>query len=186
MILLRYAFTLALLSSFLPSSLTIAAPHRTVQRRADSTGSSQSQPTVGLRLANGSVIYNWGSDQNFGCTNMKQNLSISCWDELDVSGYLEKWWANNSQVCQAMQVDFASCYQQHLGLEQQACSTIGPDHCDYPVNFFKGNYTPQESYALYAIFAIWQWFNSIYTAVGNADVTVSYRNHPKPSKSATH
>ena len=39
----------------------------------------------------------------------------------------------------------------------------------YPENFV--GYTAEEAYVLYAIFGIWQWFESIYSAVENADVT---------------
>lgn len=41
--------------------------------------------------------------------------------------------------------------------------------CDFPDNI--SLYTPHEAYALYSIFAIWQWFESIYEAIGNADVS---------------
>ena len=106
------------------------------------------------------------------CNNLQTNLSVPCWDELKVDQHLEEFWRVNGSKCQSMDTDFASCYQQSLGITQQACSTIGPDHCDFPLNFDREGYTPQQSYALYAIFALWQWFNSLYAAILNADVSV--------------
>ena len=41
--------------------------------------------------------------------------------------------------------------------------------CDYPESF--NGYTPQQAYTLYTIFAIWQWFESIYEAIENADLS---------------
>lgn len=43
--------------------------------------------------------------------------------------------------------------------------------CDYPGDF--AGYTPQEAYTLYTIFAVWQWFQSIYDAIGNADLSAT-------------
>ena len=59
------------------------------------------------------------------------------------------------------------------GWEQEQCDTTGPNMCDYPADFT--GYTPQQAYTLYSIFAIWQWFESIYEAVGNADVSSTGR-----------
>ena len=107
-----------------------------------------------------------------GCNNLMQNLSVSCWDELDVSGYLAQWWKQNQGHCQSIEFGFAKCYQSSLGMQQQACDLTGPNQCSSPDNFAAGGYSPMEAYALYTIFGIWQWFESIYEAIENADVTV--------------
>ena len=73
-----------------------------------------------------------------------------------------------------MGASFVSCYQQSVGIPQQACDTIGPDQCDFPLSFAREGYTPQQAYALYAIFGIWQWFNSLYMGILNADVSVRH------------
>lgn len=102
------------------------------------------------------------------CTNLRQNLTQECWDELGMSGYLTDWWQANQAGCGAG-TSFVSCYQQLVGVEQQQCDSIGPSMCDYPENF--SGYTPQQAYTLYTIFAIWQWFESIYEGIENADLS---------------
>ncbi|KAL9099425.1 MAG: hypothetical protein Q9163_005071 [Psora crenata] len=92
---------------------------------------------------------------------------------LGMSAYLEKWWSENEARCKSRRVGFASCYQQSLGITQLSCDTTGPSQCDFPISFATGGYTARQAYALYSIFGIWQWFESIYEAVLNADVTAS-------------
>ena len=102
------------------------------------------------------------------CTNLRQNLIQACWEELGMAKYLNDWWEANQATC-GPSTSFVSCYQQSVGVEQQQCDTTGPDMCDYPENF--NGYTPQQAYTLYTIFAIWQWFESIYEAIENADLS---------------
>lgn len=61
------------------------------------------------------------------------------------------------------------------GYEQEQCDKTGPSMCDYPAAFEAGGYTPHEAYTLFTIFAIWQWYESIYEAIGNADTSASGR-----------
>ena len=104
------------------------------------------------------------------CTNLKSNLTQACWEELGMANYLTDWWRTNQNSCSAG-TNFVSCYQQLAGVEEQQCDTTGPNMCDYPENF--SGYTPQQAYTLYTIFAIWQWFQSIYDAIENADLSAS-------------
>ena len=129
------------------------------------------------RLQNQTMMNTTSGTSDTSCLNLKQNLTVSCWDSLGMSDYLQKWWSQNEAHCQSIMVGFASCYQQSLGIEQQACDTTGPGQCDFPINFAAGGYSPQEAYALYTIFGIWQWFQSIYSAIENADVSVSCALH---------
>ena len=85
-----------------------------------------------------------------------------------MADYLNDWWKANQAACGA-DTSFVSCYQQSVGVEQQQCDSTGPNMCDYPENF--NGYTPQQAYTLYTIFAIWQWFESIYEAIENADLS---------------
>ena len=85
-----------------------------------------------------------------------------------MADYLNDWWKANQAACGA-HTSFVSCYQQSVGVEQQQCDSTGPNMCDYPENF--NGYTPQQAYTLYTIFAIWQWFESIYEAIENADLS---------------
>ena len=85
--------------------------------------------------------------------------------------YLTDWWQANQAACGSANATFVSCYQQLVGVEQQQCDATGPNMCDYPESFT--GYTPQQAYTLYTIFAIWQWFESIYEAIENADLSAS-------------
>ena len=85
--------------------------------------------------------------------------------------YLTDWWKTNEGACGGGNTSFVSCYQQSVGVEEQQCDVTGPQMCDYPENF--RGYSPQEAYTLYTIFAIWQWFESIYEAIENADLSAS-------------
>ena len=87
-----------------------------------------------------------------------------------MTNYLTEWWRTNQKSCGAG-TNFVSCYQQLAGVEEQQCDTTGPNMCDYPDNFT--GCTPQQAYTLYTIFAIWQWFQSIYDAIENADLSAS-------------
>ena len=112
----------------------------------------------------------WASRRDTGdCNDLKHNLTSSCWDELNMSGYLAQWWESNGAGCTQQNTGFASCYQQMAGWEQQQCDTTGPNMCSFPGDFT--GYTPQQTYTLYTIFAIWQWFESIYEAIENADLS---------------
>ena len=104
------------------------------------------------------------------CTNLKHNLTQACWEELGMARYLTDWWQANQASC-GSDTSFVSCYQQSVGVEEQQCDTTGPSMCDFPENFT--GYTPQQAYTLYTIFAIWQWFESLYEAIENADLSAS-------------
>lgn len=107
------------------------------------------------------------------CSDLNQNLTWECWNQLNMTEYLDNWWYANHTQCERRNATFASCYQQLNGFEQEQCDMTGPSMCSYPADF--SGYTPHEAYALYTIFAIWQWFESIYEAVGNADLSATGR-----------
>lgn len=86
-----------------------------------------------------------------------------------MANYLTEWWQTNQVACGGATTNFVSCYQQSVGVIEQQCDTTGPNMCNYPENFT--GYTPQQAYTLYTIFAIWQWFESIYEAIENADLS---------------
>lgn len=103
------------------------------------------------------------------CEHLRQNLTQPCWEQLNVTGYLTQWWQEHEQDCAARDAGFATCYQQMVGVEQEQCAHTGPSMCDFPDDL--SGYAPQEAYVLYSIFSIWQWFESIYEAIENADVS---------------
>ncbi|KAL9134776.1 MAG: hypothetical protein Q9175_004045 [Cornicularia normoerica] len=105
------------------------------------------------------------------CTDLRQNLTRTCWEEMGMATYLTNWWETNQVACAGANTSFVSCYQQSAGIEEQQCDSTGPNMCDYPENFT--GYSPQQAYTLYTIFAIWQWFESIYEAIENADLSAS-------------
>ena len=101
------------------------------------------------------------------------NLYQACWDILEVSQYLERWWAENEHGCNTEYAgsSFVSCYQQKHHKIQTQCDTIGPSLCANPTDFVSVNATAQEAYVLYSIFSIWQYFNSLYGAIEDATLT---------------
>ncbi|KAI9814799.1 MAG: hypothetical protein M1827_003065 [Pycnora praestabilis] len=104
------------------------------------------------------------------CSNTDQTLQTECWDGLDVSSYLQTWYQANSSICNNRQLGFAVCYLELNGVyNQQSCNITGQDLCDLPTNLTK--YTAEEAYVIFSIHAINQWFNSIQTAVYQADIT---------------
>lgn len=107
------------------------------------------------------------------CSDLMQNLTPGCWYALNMTTYLEDWWAANGTHCASQNISFVSCYQQMAGYEQEQCDKTGPSMCDYPADFTVGGYTPQQAYTLYTIFAIWQWYESIYEAIENADLSAT-------------
>ena len=106
---------------------------------------------------------------NTSCANLMQDLRQPCWDELGMSLYLDQWWEEHESVCAAKSANFTSCYQQLVGIQQQQCGSTGPSMCSFPMSFSR--FTPQQAYTLYTIFGIWQWFESIYEGIENADVS---------------
>lgn len=114
------------------------------------------------------------SERQLGnCSDLGHNLSPECWNVLNMTGHLNDWWEQNGKECQAHNISFTSCYQQMAGWEQEQCDTTGPNMCNYPADLL--HYTPHQAYTLYTIFAIWQWFQSIYEAIGNADLSATGR-----------
>lgn len=106
---------------------------------------------------------------NTSCANLMQDLRQPCWDELGMNLYLDQWWNEHESICAIRGADFTSCYQQMVGLQQQQCGHTGPSMCSFPTSF--NGYTPQQAYTIYTIFGIWQWFESIYEGIENADVS---------------
>ena len=112
------------------------------------------------------------SERQIGkCSDLNQNLTWECWNQLNMTEYLDEWWRANSMQCERWNATFASCYQQLNGYEQEQCEMTGPSMCNYPADF--SGYTAHEAYTLYTIFAIWQWFESIYEAIGSADLSAT-------------
>lgn len=115
------------------------------------------------------------SRQLSNCSDLRHNLTPACWNVLDVTSYLEGWWQANGTYCTSQNISFVSCYQQLVGYEQEQCDKTGPNMCDYPADFVSRGYTPYEAYTLYTIFAIWQWYESIYEAIQSADLSATGR-----------
>lgn len=120
-------------------------------------------------LPSSSSLYQSNSSAEKSCEYLRQSLTQPCWDQLNVTGYLTEWWKIHEPDCRASNTGFATCYQQLTGISQQQCAHTGPSMCDFPDDL--SAFAPQEAYVLYTIFAIWQWFQSLYDAIINADVS---------------
>ncbi|KAI9775207.1 MAG: hypothetical protein M1835_005888 [Candelina submexicana] len=104
------------------------------------------------------------------CGNLTVDPVPACWDKLQVTQYLEDWWAEHANECNEepyLGQGFAHCYQLKVGKGKfllSDCSNISI-HREAP-DFF--NFTHQEFYVLYSIFGIWWWYNSVWIAIGDA------------------
>ena len=79
--------------------------------------------------------------------------------------YTQDWWAKNSADCTG--VGFSTCFFGKHGLGTRDCTGIKPQFC--PVPDFAANSSAQDFYIFYNIYAINEVFNSLWTAVGNAN-----------------
>lgn len=108
------------------------------------------------------------------CNAADRDPTPECWNILNVTGYLQNWWAANQAKCMSgpyAGVGFTSCYQQLVGkgkLLNRACNDISPAPCDAAPDFV--TYSPVEYYVLQSIFGIWWWFSSIWYASSEATI----------------
>ena len=104
--------------------------------------------------------------QNPGGLN---GIASSCWDTLGMTQYTQDWWTKNSAACAGL--GFSTCFLELHNLGTRDCTGIKPGAC--PVPDAPKNGSAQDFYILYNIYSINQVFNSLYTAVGNANTLAS-------------
>ena len=93
---------------------------------ASSAAIPAKEPLYRLEVRNNNTnTTNVSDNSNNSCRYLKQNLTSDCWDELDISGYLNQWWKDNEADCSFAGADFASCFQQKAGVEQEQCDMTG-------------------------------------------------------------
>ena len=98
------------------------------------------------------------------CRSPLINPSAACWDHLNLTGYLDHWWVENGEKCNAYSYNgsgFASCYQQIRRVLNSHCNNISVD-CRIPNDF--SAYEPEEYYVLQSIYNLWFWYTSVWFA----------------------
>lgn len=96
-------------------------------------------------------------------------INPTCWNTLSISQYITKWSSNNSATCSTGQ-PFAQCFLGSVQLGDNDCIGITSATCPPPnwPSFQSQKFTVEEFYVAYNIYSIWAFFNSYYTAIGNA------------------
>ena len=96
-------------------------------------------------------------------------INPACWNQLAITQYIKDWWSKNSSKCLAGQ-SFAQCFLGTVELGDTDCVGITSATCPPPNwSTFKNEKISVEAfYVAYNIHAIWEFFNSYYTAIGNA------------------
>ncbi len=136
--------------------------------------------TVRAVLASLFIIYSSASplpkDQveirqpNILCNSPELQLFPECWDQLGAPSRIDEFWVNQQANCTAIGKGFGSCFQTWHNINNQNCDTLGPSLCTLPDNL--ASYEPVDAYIIWSIFALAQWFNSIWMAIENASNNV--------------
>ncbi|KAI9818893.1 MAG: hypothetical protein M1827_007714 [Pycnora praestabilis] len=108
----------------------------------------------------------------YNCSNPDQDLQQECWDELDVTGYLGTWWENHSASCVGETANFSACFLNYVGIYNQQCDLIGQGLCQLSTSDLS-SYEIHDAYVIYSIHLVYQWFNSINTALFQAETTAA-------------
>ncbi|KAL8721250.1 MAG: hypothetical protein Q9225_002027 [Loekoesia sp. 1 TL-2023] len=83
------------------------------------------------------------------CNNQTVNIHSTCWDDLGISQYLDRWWIENEADCSS---------------EPYKADGFAVQDCYHP-NFNENtNVNITEYYVLYSIYGIWAWYNSLWQA----------------------
>ena len=98
-----------------------------------------------------------------------RGIDPSCWQTLDMTQYTKDWWTKNSPDCAGL--GFSTCFLGKHNLGTHDCTGMRPGACPTPDPPSDG--TAQDWYILYNIYSINQVFNSLYTAIGNANTLAS-------------
>ena len=109
------------------------------------------------------------SNDTAPCGASDVNPTAACWNVLNVTQYLDNWWAENEATCNgnASYKDggFAICYQLLHNIRESYCNDISIQR---NLNFEYPNWTPQEYYVLQSMYNLWYWYTSIWFAIEDA------------------
>ena len=106
------------------------------------------------------------------CLSPLVNPSAACWDHLNVTGYLDHWWAENEEKCDAYPYSgsgFASCFQQLHGDFNSYCNSIS---IGYRIPNQFSPHKAQEYYVLQSMYNLWYWYTSVWFATAPAVLQV--------------
>ncbi|KAF2772512.1 hypothetical protein EJ03DRAFT_186636 [Teratosphaeria nubilosa] len=94
----------------------------------------------------------------------KDGLQSECWEFLNMTGYLQEWVAVNGSGAGIEKDGFAQAYLKWSGQNTLTCNLITSDTCTQPLSTATYQ-SHQQFYALWNIFAVYQFFNQYSTAL---------------------
>jgi hypothetical protein len=84
---------------------------------------------------------------SFNCNDPSHGLDSSCWQTLNLTGFVSDWWTANGTGCG--DIGFGQCFLNAMGLAMMACSEVNVNTCPAPS---PTNLSAQEFYIAYAIY----------------------------------
>ena len=81
------------------------------------------------------------------CSNPSHGLDSICWQTLNLTGYVNDWWAANGAGCD--ELGFGQCFLDAMGLASMSCSEVNINSCPAPS---ATNLTAEDFYIVYAIY----------------------------------
>lgn len=96
-------------------------------------------------------------------------LQPDCWAQLNVSTYINDWLAANGTAADCENLGFAQCFLQYNGYGGRTCNLLSRGTCDsFETTGAEAAYaSPQQFYALWNIYGIYQFFNQFSEALSN-------------------
>ena len=96
-------------------------------------------------------------------------ISPACWTALAINQHITDWWATYNTTCRSG-TPFAQCFLQVLDMGTQDCVDITSGSCPPPswTEFQSQKIFVKDYYIAYSIYAVWSFFNSYYSAIGEA------------------
>ena len=101
--------------------------------------------------------------------------SQECWNTLNMKKYISDWYRTHSASCIAKGQTFSRCFMLSINMGSVDCSDITYASCPPPayLDYKRENIPIEDYYVAYSIYSLWQFFNSYYLAMGNANTLAS-------------
>ena len=98
------------------------------------------------------------------------SITSGCWTALGINQYITDWFSTSSSKCM-VGTPFATCFLQVLDIGTLDCVGITSNTCGPPdwKTFKTSNIDVKAFYVVYKIYTVREFFNSYWTAIGNAN-----------------
>ncbi|RDW56640.1 hypothetical protein BP5796_13105 [Coleophoma crateriformis] len=100
-------------------------------------------------------------------------IQPECWAQLNVTNYINEWMVANSTAANCDTLGFAQCFLEFNGFGGRTCNLLTRGTCDAFETISATYYSPQQFYALWNIYAIYQYFNQFSEGLSNAESLAS-------------